>query len=227
MMPKALTNRLPAGMKLPESINSRLPGIKTYLSAGKYVIEAFVNFYQSVRSFIDASESADASAAANAQADRQEVRGAARPFLPDINVFANASQSDLLKAIHQVSSSPDGRELAYAAGLKAKGLAEEIRVATASAERNAYLMKLNLENLAKKEAELRATGERLQTIRRGLGRFIKPDVYLVPPGWGAGISGKDALDKIDDALGKIQRYLNPVPNWIAPYGRFGPRVGPQ
>jgi hypothetical protein len=140
-------------------------------------------------------------------------------FSPDMQMFANATQSDLIKIIHSVNSAPDAHQMGHIALLKLKELKVEIeRLNNNTRNRNGYWLELDVQNIDQMKAKLRDADKKLEDFRQKLEGGPEARTYQVT----------ELLPRMDEARNKIARILAPpVPAWIAPRGRFGPRIGPQ
>jgi hypothetical protein len=101
--------------------------VSDYFSAAKYGLEALVNLYYAVRSFLDTVEDCRAVFAAWSQAGQQMSAKGTGHVDTEIDTFAAMSRADLIRLIHPVSTAPDAREMAFDTGMRARSLTSELQ----------------------------------------------------------------------------------------------------
>jgi hypothetical protein len=223
LTPDKAKSLVPAGVKkLPTFDKAKLDNVKKWVNVAKYTLETLINFYQCCSSLCDKLESREAANAAWGMAHQQLTGRGAAPFVPDLHFFAKATQSDLIKIIHGANSFADANGMAKMAIANIRQLKAEIERLSNEQDRHGYRWKRNVEWASQARAKLKETDKKLETFREQFARAPSHQRTFRQ-----GVIELDLVQQIDEARGKIARFLSPVPNRIAPRGRLGPEYGPQ
>jgi prefoldin subunit 5 len=228
--PEFVKNNAPSALKnLPTFKKETLDSIQKWLSAGKYTLEAVINFLQCCLTLGEVQDNRK-TAQATLERIQQQSRssGVAVQLGPDM--FADATKKDLIEIIHHVNSSIDARDLGRAAIAGMKQTAEEIKRIARSQERHRMFGPKWQKTVDEKTVALKETAARLESYRKSLAPGMS-DRTTYGSGFNRGIrwSGtkQEIVAQIDKALAKIDAFTAPyVPRWIASRSRFGPRVSP-
>ncbi|MBV8190257.1 MAG: hypothetical protein JOY64_09570 [Alphaproteobacteria bacterium] len=216
--PDAIKQVLPDVVKkLPAIPKAKLDAGKKWLAVAKYTLEALVAFYQFLSSWSDGMDSHDAAEASRALANQQLARTGGGMFEPNAQLFAQASNSDFVRMMHSLHSAADAHDMGHIALVKIRELRGDIEKMSQEYDRQGNYWSFAVERASKQKAGLKESDTKLEAFWQA----IANDTSLDPK------ERQDMLFRIDDSRGKIARLLNPAPAWIAPRGRFGPRVGPQ
>jgi hypothetical protein len=196
---------------------------KDYVSAAKYLVEAILNFAQFGLSVCDALADRQAVGDAFVLADRQMAATGGGTFDSSTQLFAHATQRDLVNIIHSANSFADARAMSHLAKEKIRRLAIELEQLKASRERHdRFWLRYRQESEAKK-LKLRETQGRLPELRKRVASISDTAEFR----WDGAWRTKDYLGRrIDELHARMEAILNPIPNRIPSNRRFSPYVSP-
>jgi prefoldin subunit 5 len=231
IMPDVVKNNTPGVVKrLPTFKKETLEDVQKGLSVAKYTLEAIVNFIQCCLSLGEAWDN-HKTAQNTLQRIQQQTSSSGIGVQLGPDMFADATQKDMIELIHRVNSAMDARDLGGAAIAGYKQAAEEIKRIHHSLERRRYLGDQRQKGVEQKTDALKETGKRLETYRETLARDLS-DKTMYGSGNSRSINWSgtksDVVKKIDEALWKIGVFTGPyVPRYVAGRSRLGPRVSPM
>jgi hypothetical protein len=205
-------------------MEKKVGSVKDYLSAAKYLIEAVLNFAQFGLSVCDRSDDMKASHDAVALANRQLASTGGGAFNTRTELFAQATRSDLINIIHSANSHRDALEMARLCTTTLRELPGEIERLKGRLERRHHLWSLYRQESNQKKLQMQETQKQLPELRHALEKISDKAEFRYSDGtWR---TRTFLAHKIDELDGAIERILKPVPRWIPPKSRFGPRVSP-